>query len=452
MWRHSWKNLGSETKLAVTKLQPRTKSSPKHIGPLEYLGQAGVTTRDLVDGAIPHHELQVFRTFLDNFCSVIDKKLACLKDGASLLGTHFAFPSEIFACFDSLVPVCMETLSYASSAFFTAGSEEFYDRAIAFGHPYHTCTSQKGVIGMSLKENYFDVDAIAIPTAPCDNTMSSYQYFSEVKGVPTVVADMPYYHDDRGYQYFAIELKKMVDTLAELTGETPNFENLRKAVGFSTDAIRALAEINDLRTVKPCPLEGMFNPIGSCVQNFFAGLPEKATFYKDVLEFTRDRVKRGEGPPGSDEKIRSVWPYMSIFFDVSIYEWMDRKLGMSNVADAFNYFFFDPIDPNAPLEEIFEGLAKQSMEYPMTRQSESFCDNFLDDSVFLCKKFQADCAVFSAHIGCKQSVSLIQMVRDVLHDELGIPMLTIELDIGDKRMTSPDAIKKMLTDFQETLV
>lgn len=433
-------------------LAVNNKKAPKKIGPLEYLAQAGSITRDLVRGAIPEHELRVFRTFLDHFCSVIDQKIDQLQGGALLLGTHFAFPAEVFSCFESIVPVCMETLSYATAAFFTSGCEEHYDRAIAFGHPYHTCTSQKGVIGMSLKKDFFDVDVVAIPSAPCDNTMVSYQYFSEVESVPVVVADMPYYHDERGYAYFANELRKMIDALSKFTNETPDFENLRKAVRHSSDAVRHLSAINDLRQLSPCPVEGMFNPIGACVQNFFAGQPEKALFYKDVLDFSRERARDGAGPGDAEEKIRSVWPYMSIFFDVSIYEWMDRELGMSNVADAFNYFFFDPIDPDAPDDEIIEGLARQSMEYPMTRQSESFCDNFLDDAVFLCKKFKADCAVFSSHIGCKQSVSLIQMIRDVLQDELDIPMLTIELDIGDKRMTSAGAIKKMIKDFYETLL
>ncbi|MHA1734375.1 MAG: 2-hydroxyacyl-CoA dehydratase [Promethearchaeota archaeon] len=430
-----------------------TTTSERHIGPLEYLYQASITTRDLVNGAIPAQELRVFRTFLEGISSVLEDKIARLKEGKLLLGTHFAFPSEVFACFESVVPVCMETISYATSAFFTSGTERDYDRAIAFGHPYHTCTSQKGVIGMSLRENYFDLDAIAIPTAPCDNTMSSYQFFSEVKNVPTIVGDMPYYHDERGYEYFGNELRKMVDELATLSGEEPNYDALREAIGYSSRAVRALAEINDLRAVEPCPVESMFNPIGSCVQNFFAGRREKAEFYESVLEFTRERARTGERPWEGEERIRSVWPYMSVFFDVSLYEWMDRKLGMSNVCDAFNYFFFDPIDAErATVDEIFEGLAKQSMEYPMTRQSESFCDNFLDDAVFLSRKFKADCAIFSAHIGCKQSVSLIQMIRDVLKDELGIPMLTIELDIGDKRMTSAEAIKKRLTEFYQTLL
>lgn len=137
---------------------------------------------------------------------------------------------------------------------------------------------------------------------------------------------------------------------------------------------------------------------------------------------------------------------------MEIYEWMDRELGMPNVCDAFNFFFFDPLDPNAPLDEIVEGLARQSMEIPMTRQSEAFADAFLDDAVCMARKFDADCAIFAVHIGCKQSVSIIQMLREILRDEVGIPMLTIELDIGDKRMTSAAAIKRQISDFRATVM
>ena len=88
----------------------------------------------------------------------------------------------------------------------------------------------------------------------------------------------------------------------------------------------------------------LFNPIGSAVQNFFAGRPEKEIFYKDVLDLARERVKKKEGH-GGEEKIRAYWPYMSVFFDIAFCEWMDKELGMTSVSDLFNYFFFDPI-PN----------------------------------------------------------------------------------------------------------
>ncbi len=425
------------------KLQP--------IRPLEILDEAVDNTRHLVLGSIPDQEMKVFRSFLNSLNSILKNDITKARQGMPLIGTHFAFPSEIFYGFDC-VPLCLEALSYLPSALLTEGCEPFYDLANSYGHPYHTCSAQKGTIGMALKPDFFGLDVVAVPTAPCDNTMASYTFFSEVKKVPTAVADMPAYHNPRGYGYFANELKNLVKNVGRIINQEPNFDGIRKAVGHSSKAIEYLAEINDLRAAVPCPVESILNPLGSCAQNFFAGRPEKENFYRDVRDIAKERVKKREGPPGVDEKIRAFFPYMSVFFDVGLCEWMDRQLGMVNVSDLFNYFFFDPIPPTATNDQIFDGLAKQSMEYPMTRQSSGFVDFFLEDSVFLAKKFKADCAIFSVHIGCKQSVSVVQMIRETLRDEVGIPMLTLELDIGDKRMTSAETIQKKIEEFVKTLL
>ena len=127
---------------------------------------------------------------------------------------------------------------------------------------------------------------------------------------------------------------------------------------------------------------------------------------------------------------------------------------MPIVTDIFNYFFFGPIKNIESLDTkgMIDGLAYQSMEYPMVRQSESFASVFFEDAVNLAHQFSADCAIFTAHIGCKQSASMIQLMREILKEEVGIPMLTIEMDIGDKRMTSLETIKKKVLEFTQTLL
>nr|MDO8118697.1 2-hydroxyacyl-CoA dehydratase family protein [Candidatus Sigynarchaeota archaeon] len=423
-----------------------------NIAPLEILLEGAIQTSDLIEGSIPSHELRVMRIFMKCMKSVMEDIVTRAKAGKPILGHHFAFPAELFTVYD-VVPVCFEALSYITAALFTEGSEPYYDLANAFGHPYHSCTSQKGVLGMLLKENFMDVDVIAIPSAPCDNTVASYQFFSEIKKIPTIVADMPYYHDERGYNYYTNELINMTRELGAFLKQEPNYDNLRNAIEYSTRSIEYLSEINDLRAVTPCPVESIFNPIGSAVQNFFAGRPEKEIFYREVRDLAKERVKRNQGVV-PEEKIRSYWPYMSVFFDVSFSEWMERELGMVAVSDLFNYFFFDPIlNPREmETEKIYRGLAMQSMDYPMVRQSERFLDTFLEDTVYLAKKFNSDCAIFSAHIGCKQSAGLYQLIREVLRDEVGIPMLIIEIDIGDKRFTSIESVKKKIVEFTQTLL
>jgi len=92
------------------------------------------------------------------------------------------------------------------------------------------------------------------------------------------------------------------------------------------------------------------------------------------------------------------------------------------------------------------------MDFPMMKQSTQFFDPFIDDCVKFAKDFSADCFIYTSHIGCKQFGSVPQILREALKDEVGIPMLIIELDVGDQRMTSIKMIKNKIKMFANTLL
>ena len=428
------------------------KSNSHKIIPYEMLYEALYTTKELVNGGPAEDELLVLKSFLKHLTTVVKRYLDNADKGYPVIGHHFAWPAEIFYCYD-FVPVVFEGIPYILSALLPEGSERFYDISDGHGHPYHTCTSQKGTLGMTI-DGLFEFDVISSPTSPCDNTFGSYpiiRQFYDAK-TPFILADMPYYRNERSYKYYGDELRAVVDQVGKAIGQEPDYEKLRKAVEYSNQMLDYVAEINELKKLKPNPIESMLCPLMTAVMAFIPGQPERALFFKDVLEIAKKRAKNGERAQEGEEKIRTIWPYMSVFFDIGFCEWLDRHLGMSMLFDIFNYPFFHKIEANKGPEKIFEGLAIQSMNYPMVRQSATFCDDLLDDFVFLSKEYDADCAIFTAHIGCKQSVSVIQLLREALRDQVGIPMLSIDMDIGDARYTSIQTVKKEISNFVKTLL
>ena len=177
----------------------------------------------------------------------------------------------------------------------------------------------------------------------------------------------------------------------------------------------------------------------------------KIEFYKQMLDIAKNRYKKKEHHAG-EEKIRSIWPYMIVFFDLAICEWLDRHLGMSILFDIFNYNFADPINTKSDLETMFYGMAKKAMEAPMTKQSAEFYYPFIESCVQLAKEYTADCFVFTSHIGCKQFGSVPQLLREALRDEVGIPMLLIDVDVGDARFASEKIIREKIKLFAQTLM
>jgi len=421
----------------------------KNIKPFEVLYHAFHYTLELIEKSLPPNQLEILQAFMRNYDPVLEDMIRKAEDGNyPTIGFNFSFPQEFFACFDC-IPLCVETAPYFFSAVLPNGAEYFYDKSNAWGHPYHTCTSQKGVMGMVLS-GMLDLDLIVTPTAPCDNAVASYQWFSEHAKIPSIYLDLPNCHDERGYDYFAGEMFRLIDEMGKILGQEPDYDRFKQSIQYSRQSHENLMEIHDMRKKIPSPIESMANPIISGATTLMPPCAHKAQFFKEANEIVKHRVKN-DIPRAGFEKVRSVWPYMSIFFDISLYEWMDRKLGMTQLSDLFGYYFYKPIKSNN-VDEIIRQLAAQGLEYPMIHQSTSFLDTLIDDTIFLVEEYSADCAVITEHIGCKQMAGISQVLREALRDEKGIPTLIMELDVGDKRFTPLDSIKNQMSEFVNTLL
>ena len=420
--------------------------------PYEMLYEAVATAEELTARGVPEGEFVILKSFLRNIKPALKRTIVKAAKGCPVVAHHFAYPGEIFNAFD-IADVVVETVPYTLSALVPAGPEKYYDIAESFGHPHHSCSSQKGTIGMYLDDLY-EFDALATPTAPCDNTFANFPLMKHLLGrnIPLITPDMPIYRDERAYKYFADELMTSIYQIGELFGQEPDFKKLATAMEYTNRDLELVAEINELKKAKPNPIESMYCPLLTGIAAFAPGTPEKTKFFSDVLEVGKERSKHGERAAGGEEKIRVMWPYMALFFDIGFCEWFDREMGMTMLHDIFTYLFYDKIETNKGPEKLVEGIAHQAMNYPMVRQSSTQMDFLLDDFVFLSKEYEADCAIFTVHLACKQVVSAVQLLREALRDELGIPMLSIDVDAGDGRVTSIDTVKNKITNFVETLL
>ena len=417
--------------------------------PYKMLYEAVSFTHGLVEGVLPEHGIPSLKLGLGYIKSVMKDFIHNAGEGLPIIGHHFSFPTEYLSCFDC-VPVCIEATSYLLAALLPNGSEPYYDLITNWGHPFHTCTSQKGTMGMTL-DDLFRFDAIITPTAPCDNTYASYPFFRYYKNIPVIAPDLPFLKAEKSYHYHAEQIKLGLEQIGKIIGQEPNYNKLKEILDLENQVTSLQLELFELKKAIPCPVENMFNVMAAAAQIYLAGRKEKLEFYKNVLEIAKERYKNKEHHAG-EEKIRSIWPYMIIFFDLAICEWLDRHLGMSILFDIFNYNFADPINTRSDLDTMFYGMAKKAMEAPMTKQSAEFYYPFLEECVQLAKDFSADCFIFTSHIGCKQFGSVPQLLREILRDEVGIPMLLVDLDVGDARFTSEKILREKIKLFAQTLL
>jgi len=104
--------------------------------------------------------------------------------------------------------------------------------------------------------------------------------------------------------------------------------------------------------------------------------------------------------------------------------------------------FWDEIDEENP----FEGLALKCLKNPLVgtgaRRTEDL-PSIVDD-------YAIDGAILFATPACRHSNSAHRVLRDRL-SELGAPLLTLDMDIGDPRGYSPEWTRARLEEFIEIL-
>ncbi|MHA1293280.1 MAG: 2-hydroxyacyl-CoA dehydratase family protein [Promethearchaeota archaeon] len=418
--------------------------------PYKMLLEATSTMCELVDRIIPETAVPSLEIGLKCLKSVFQDCIEKAGEGLPIIGYHFALPSEYLFAFDC-VPQCMEAISFMLSAMLPNTVEKYFDIINNYGHPYHTCSAQKGTMGMSL-DNLTHFDAIITPTAPCDNTCASYPFFKLKKKYPLIMIDMPYKHDDDAFKYYGQEIRRGLEELGKIIDQEPDYKKLKKHIEIENKVGKTMYELFEIRKAIPCPVENMANAMSSAAQIYMAGRPEKKTFYDGILKAAKKRLRAGIHHGGIEEKIRSIWPYMLTFFDLSLCEWLDRYLGLTILFDVFNYNYSDPININKDIDTMFYGMAKKGMEFPMNRQSSQFYYTFIEDCIRFAKEFSADCFIYTSSIACKQFGSVPQILREALKDEVGIPMLVIDLDVADPRITNLETIKEKIKMFAQTLL
>jgi len=426
-----------------------TANNETRIVPYQMLLDAMETTYELVANILPETGIPSLRIGLEEMIPVVRRDIEKAREGLPIVGYHFAFQADYLKCFDC-VPICIEGVSYFLGTLLMNGVEKYYDVIGNWGHPFHTCSAQKGAMGMSL-ENLYHFDAMITPTAPCDSTCASYPFFKFEKKIPLIIADMPFLHDEKSYKYYGEQLKLSLHSLGEVIGQEPDFDKMRKALEVENEVSKLRMELFDLIKAVPSPIENIFNPISAASTIIISGTPENISFYRRILDIAKSRYKNKEHH-GGEEKIRSIWPYMLTFFDISLCEWLDRKMGLSVLLDIFNYNLSDPVDTKADLDSLFYEMARKAMGWPMIKQSTEFYYPFLDDCIRMAKDFSADCFIYTQSIACKQFGGVPQLLREALMDEVGIPMLVIDFDVGDARITSAKAIKDKISMFVQTLL
>ena len=390
-------------------------------------------------------QMKLLNILLDSKETVID---AARNDKPFIAG-YFCNAPELFNAMNLPWYMLMETPFLATSAPYLAddiqGTKDM-------GLGSDLCTA------IRLPIYYIETGEMPIPSAvlgliyPCDGAPMLHQVMMHNKAwkdVPVFAADPPYTSDQRAIDYFADELKRMVEFLQKHTGKSLDMKRLKEVCDESNKTYTLWQDYNELRRATPSPHGwGMGGPQAFAVsQCFVAGDPRCTDWFKQLYKCGEMRVKAGEGTPGIKEKIRYFWfdilPYGWIF---ELMPWLEEEWGAVLVMDMFGNYPYTLLDTSSE-DAIFKGLAKRNLiDAPMIRQARGTAENFSNDIRRIVKDYKVDCVIWPGHMGHKDGSAAGGIMRETCR-ELDVPFLHIGLDLFDRSYTNPDVIKDKISKF-----
>jgi hypothetical protein len=408
----------------------------------------------LMEGAklMPTEEGELQVRLLEILLSSKQAVVDCVEKEEPFIGGYFCNAPELFHAMDLPWFMLMETPFLAATAPYLIQDIEGSE---AMGLGTDLCTA------IRLPIYYIENGLMPIPSAilgllsPCDGAPMLHQVLEHNKAwkdVPIYSCDPPYTSDERAVEYFAKELRRMVEFLEEHTGKTLDRDRLKVVCEESNRTYGLWQEYNELRRNVPSPHGWEIGGAQAFAisQCFVAGDPRCTAWFEQLLRCAEARVAAGIGAseaPGWKEKIRLFWfdimPYGWIF---EFMPWLQEEFGATIVMDMFGNFPYTMIDTSSE-DTIFHDLAKRNLlDSPMIRQARGTAENFSNDIRRIVKDFKIDCVIWPGHMGHKDGAATIGIMRDTCR-ELGVPFLHIGLDLFDKRYTSIDEIKDKTSDF-----
>ena len=399
----------------------------------------------LEPGEMGHLQIPLLKNMLQKHKRIIE----CVESGEPFMASQFTNPVEILAAMDVPWYFHVEQQFAAAGTGGSPHTMEDLDAMDKIGVPADCCTLLRLLL-------YYQVAGLLpIPTAylaltePCDSVAGLHAAFMnhpDWRNVPAYTPDPPYHSDARSIEYFAGELKRMVEFITKHMGKTLDMNRLKAAVEETNKGYALWMDYNDIRRAVPTP-HSYIMPM-SCfylINTMGAGDPAQTEWYRDLIVNAEMRMRENK-PEVPNQKIRIFWYDLQPMFFGELVPWLEQEWGGVIAMDMVSYCPYDLVDTSTE-DSLFRGLAKRAFEDgPMVHQARGLADNVIHDITRIVKDYKIDCVVFPGHMGHKDMSASTSLMRETCRD-LGVPFLYLGIDICDKRYTSVEDIKHKFSQF-----
>lgn len=338
-------------------------------------------------------------------------------------------------------------------------SATYCQAAENLGYSVDLCSYAKSNLGMLSSEEGLpepplgglpEPDFLVATRSACDTHFKWFQNLNRHFGCPIFVLDAPYNVEgaepenmapERIGRYIAL-YKELIAFCEEQTKTKLDNEKLQHTMELSYQAGELWQEIMDLRKAVPAP----FGAPDSCAILYpivnLAGTKEAVEVYARVRDEVKAQVERGQGVL-PEEKFRLMYCNIPMWYNLGLFNYVER-FGAVFVAENYvNYWPSKILDPSKPLDSL-------ARKYGTHRQN-SRLERRIRQKLALARDYKVDGVIQLSNASCRPNLVGQLAIKNALWEELKVPSLILESDMGDERKFSEVQIRGRIDAFMEGL-
>ena len=319
--------------------------------------------------------------------------------------------------------------------------DTFLETAEHAGFAGDTCGYHRAVMGANLKGIMPEPDFLVGTTCPCSGGLAVMENLALGFDKDLYVINVPQESSHDNIRYLADQMKSLVQFVTEHTGETLDEDRLREAVSYTNQARDLMNETYQYAKQVPSPVNGKLLDNFGIAMALLLGTPGAVEVCRTYRDEFKSRVEKGvAGVEG--ERFRLLWIQNRIQFKNPLVELLEKEYQAVIVNDELNDITWDTIDPEDP----YIGFAQRTISIPFN----GYIQHRIQHMQKLAKEYRIDGAINPCHWGCRQGTGARGLISEGLN-EVGVPVLNLEVDCVDPRNFSEGQARTRLEAFLEML-
>lgn len=374
------------------------------------------------------------------------KVVAAKDEGKTRAWVSLFVPTELFWAMD-IVPFVVE--QFVIQVLASGTGYQFLDAGEAYGFPKEACSPHVATIGAALSGILPPPDVMVCSgQSPCDSAAVMFENLSYVMKTPVHYATVPYYQGEEAIQEFKAELKQLIAFLEETTGNKMDYDRLRQSLENYRAAQDYFIRFHKLRSLTPSPVSNRTAFASFGVGLTCSGMPETIDFYRAQYEEAKALADLGQGA-AAEERHRILFHGPPPFWYMRLVDWIEKEYGAVITADVFNHF---PMNNLGDTSDPLDALARRALTcFGGALMHTAPIRATVNWAVAAAKHYGVNGAIATTHFGCKQGCSRTRPIADGLRNELGIPVLILDIDVGNPAIVSVAQMELKLDQYFRVL-